>query len=180
MGVDSGLPCRVRVSPKHRRGPEGCFPLAGLPALPALGLRFEELADPVHFADDPALAWGFYGHRLALYRSTVPHAGFAVLRRWARERPTRVLTSNVDGQFQAAGFDPDVVAEVHGSIHGSSAWPAAERPCGPRTGRTSPSTRRRCTPGRRGRPVPAVAPWPGRISSSSATATGTPPRPRPG
>jgi NAD-dependent SIR2 family protein deacetylase len=98
-------------------GRRGVFLWRAYPPYRALGLRFEELADPVHFADDPTLAWGFYGHRLALYRSTVPHAGFAVLRRWARERPTRVLTSNVDGQFQAAGFDPDVVAEVHGSIH---------------------------------------------------------------
>jgi NAD-dependent SIR2 family protein deacetylase len=107
MGVDSGLP--------DFRGPEGFW--RAYPPYRAPGLRFEELADPVHFADDPPLAWGFYGHRLALYRATVPHAGFAVLRRWARGRPTRVFTSNVDGQFQAAGFDPDAVAEVHGSIH---------------------------------------------------------------
>ncbi|MBY8853650.1 NAD-dependent protein deacetylase, partial [Saccharothrix sp. MB29] len=75
------------------------------------GLGFEELADPVHFAEDPALAWGFYGHRLHLYRGTTPHAGFGVLRSWG----ARVLTSNVDGQFQEAGFPH--VAEVHGSIH---------------------------------------------------------------
>lgn len=122
MGVDSGLP--------DFRGPEGFW--RAYPPYRALGLRFEELADPVHFADDPALAWGFYGHRLALYRATVPHAGFAVLRRWARERPTWVFTSNVDGQFQRAGFAPDRVAEVHGSIHhlqclagcGQPVWPA--------------------------------------------------------
>jgi NAD-dependent SIR2 family protein deacetylase len=107
MGVDSGLP--------DYRGPEGFW--RAYPPYRALGLRFEELADPVHFSDDPSLAWGFYGHRLALYRGTVPHAGFEVLRRWACVRPARVLTSNVDGQFQAAGFDPAVVAEVHGSIH---------------------------------------------------------------
>lgn len=107
MGVDSGLP--------DYRGPEGFW--RAYPPYRRLGLRFEELADPVHFADDPALAWGFYGHRLALYRSTAPHAGFAVLLRWAQERPAFVFTSNVDGQFQRAGFDPDRVAEVHGSIH---------------------------------------------------------------
>ena len=28
-----------------------------------------------------------------------------------------VFTSNVDGQFQRAGFDPERVVEVHGSIH---------------------------------------------------------------
>jgi NAD-dependent SIR2 family protein deacetylase len=71
----------------------------------------------VHFADDPELAWGFYGHRLALYRATVPHDGFAVLRRWAADRPARVFTSNVDGQFQRAGFDGSAVIECHGSIH---------------------------------------------------------------
>ena len=71
----------------------------------------------MHFADDPTLAWGFYGHRLALYRATVPHAGFAVLRRWSEERPTRVFTSNVDGQFQHAGFDGSSILECHGSIH---------------------------------------------------------------
>jgi NAD-dependent SIR2 family protein deacetylase len=122
MGVDSGLP--------DYRGPEGFW--RAYPPYRALGLRFEELADPYHFADDPALAWGFYGLRLALYRSTVPHAGFGVLLRWAQERPTFVFTSNVDGQFQRAGFDVDTVAEVHGSIHrlqcladcGQPVWPA--------------------------------------------------------
>lgn len=124
MGVDSGLP--------DFRGPEGFW--RAYPPYRRLGLRFEELADPVHFADDPQLAWGFYGHRLALYRDTVPHPGFAVLRRWSRRLPTRVFTSNVDGQFHKAGFPDDDVAECHGSIHhlqclagcGQPVWPAAE------------------------------------------------------
>jgi hypothetical protein len=37
----------------------------------------------------------------------VPHAGFEVLLRWAPERPTFVFASNVDGQFQRAGFGPE-------------------------------------------------------------------------
>lgn len=122
MGVDSGLP--------DFRGGEGFW--RAYPPYARLGLRFEELADPEHFADDPALAWGFYGHRLHLYRDTVPHPGFAVLRRWAGRMPSNVFTSNVDGQFQRAGFAPDDVAEVHGSIHhlqclrlcGHGVWPA--------------------------------------------------------
>jgi NAD-dependent SIR2 family protein deacetylase len=103
MGVDSGLP--------DFRGPEGFW--RAYPPYRALGLRFEEIAGPVHFVADPELAWGFYGHRLALYRATVPHAGFDVLRSW--DLPTRAFTSNVDGQFQRAGFA--AVAECHGSIH---------------------------------------------------------------
>ncbi|BBG05153.1 MULTISPECIES: SIR2 family NAD-dependent protein deacylase [Pseudonocardia] len=122
MGVDSGLP--------DFRGDEGFW--RAYPPYARLGLRFAELADPEHFADDPALAWGFYGHRLALYRRTVPHPGFAVLRRWAERLPTTVFTSNVDGQFQRAGFPAGDVAEVHGSIHhlqclrlcGYRVWPA--------------------------------------------------------
>ena len=106
MGVDSGLP--------DFRGPEGFW--RAYPPYRRLGLRFEEIADPEHFHADPELAWGFYGHRLALYRRTVPHAGYAVLRRWADRWPTRVFTSNVDGAFQAAGFDPETVIECHGAI----------------------------------------------------------------
>ncbi|WP_020664280.1 SIR2 family NAD-dependent protein deacylase [Amycolatopsis benzoatilytica] len=107
MGVDSGLP--------DFRGGEGFW--RAYPPYARLGLRFEELADPQHFASDPELAWGFYGHRLALYRATVPHDGFRLLLERGQSMPggVRVYTSNVDGQFQAAGFVH--VAEAHGSIH---------------------------------------------------------------
>ncbi|MEU4247823.1 Sir2 family NAD-dependent protein deacetylase [Amycolatopsis sp. NPDC026612] len=107
MGVDSGLP--------DFRGGEGFW--RAYPPYARLGLRFEELADPRHFADDPELAWGFYGHRLQLYRNTVPHDGFRLLLSLGAELPggVRAFTSNVDGQFQRAGFG--FVAEAHGSIH---------------------------------------------------------------
>lgn len=107
MGVDSGLP--------DFRGDHGFW--RAYPPYARLGLSFVELADPQHFAADPELAWGFYGHRLGLYRATRPHGGFSILRRWAEEKPGggHVFTSNVDGQFQRAGFAD--VAEVHGSIH---------------------------------------------------------------
>jgi NAD-dependent SIR2 family protein deacetylase len=106
MGVDSGLP--------DFRGSEGFW--RAYPPYRRLGLRFEAIADPEHFDADPELAWGFYGHRLALYRRTAPHAGFAVLRGWADRWPTEVFTSNVDGAFQAAGFADEVVTECHGAI----------------------------------------------------------------
>lgn len=108
MGVDSGLP--------DFRGPEGFW--RAYPPYQALGLAFEDLADPRWFQEDPALAWGFYGHRLELYRRTRPHAGFAVLKRWAERAPRGgfVFTSNVDGQFQRAGFDGERIVECHGAI----------------------------------------------------------------
>jgi NAD-dependent SIR2 family protein deacetylase len=122
LGVDSGLP--------DFRGDEGFW--HAYPPYARLGLKFVELADPVHFADDPQLAWGFYGHRLRLYRETVPHQGFTILQRW--NKPARVFTSNVDGQFQKAGFPDEHVGEVHGSIHylqcfqhcGQPIWPAGD------------------------------------------------------
>lgn len=126
MGVDSGLP--------DFRGPEGFW--RAYPAAKALGLRFEQLADPRWFFDDPALAWGFYGHRFNLYRATVPHAGFEVLRRWSAGMRAGgfVFTSNVDGQFQRAGFPEDRIFECHGAIHrlqclggcGAGIWPAGD------------------------------------------------------
>jgi NAD-dependent SIR2 family protein deacetylase len=55
---------------------------------------------------------------MGLYRRTRPHEGFAILRRWAERMPHGgfVYTSNVDGHFQRAGFDPDRIVEVHGTI----------------------------------------------------------------
>jgi NAD-dependent SIR2 family protein deacetylase len=109
MGVDSGLP--------DFRGDEGFW--KAYPPFAALGLSFIDLANPHWFHADPALAWGFYGHRMNLYRTTVPHAGYAILREWSARAPhgSFAVTSNVDGQFQKAGFDPDRVVEAHGSIH---------------------------------------------------------------
>lgn len=107
MGVDSGLP--------DFRGPEGFW--RAYPAFRKLGKRFEDMANPVWFDADPRQAWGFYGHRLKMYRDVTPHAGFTVLRSWA-ERGTDmfVFTSNVDGAFEKAGFDPETVCACHGSI----------------------------------------------------------------
>lgn len=109
MGVDSGLP--------DFRGNEGFW--KAYPALAKAQLNFTEVASPRTFLQDPALAWGFYGHRLALYRQTVPHPGFAILRKWSERMQlgARIFTSNVDGQFQKAGFSEDQVHECHGSIH---------------------------------------------------------------
>jgi NAD-dependent SIR2 family protein deacetylase len=109
MGVDSGLP--------DFRGQTGFW--KAYPPLAKLGLNFEQMANATLFERDPALAWGFYGHRLNLYRRTPPHAGFAELLRWvgAKRGGGFVFTSNVDGQFQRAGFAPEQVAECHGSIH---------------------------------------------------------------
>ncbi|WP_345781544.1 Sir2 family NAD-dependent protein deacetylase [Persephonella sp.] len=109
MGVDSGLP--------DFRGTEGFW--RAYPIAKKLGLRFEELANPRWFKENPKLAWAFYGHRLNLYRKTQPHEGFHILRKLGESKKGKyfVFTSNVDGQFQKAGYDEKRIVEIHGSIH---------------------------------------------------------------
>lgn len=117
MGVDSGLP--------DFRGNQGFW--QAYPPYAKLGVSFVEMANPINFKNDPAFAWGFYGHRTKLYRETIPHDGFNIIQRWLESAGADyfVVTSNVDGQFQKAGFDEDHIFEVHGSIH----WLQCLKPC---------------------------------------------------
>lgn len=126
MGVDSGLP--------DFRGDTGFW--KAYPALGKARIGFAAIANPAAFRRDARLAWGFYGHRLGLYRTTVPHAGFAILRNWAARMAggAFMVTSNVDGQFAKAGFAAERMLEIHGSIHhlqclapcGARIWSAAD------------------------------------------------------
>lgn len=124
MGIDSGMP--------DFRGENGFW--KAYPALRGHGLPFHGIANPAAFRSLPAIAWGFYGHRLRLYRATKPHAGFEILKGLSAAVPNGafVFTSNVDGHFQKAGFAPERVTECHGSINhlqcmddcGQPIWPA--------------------------------------------------------
>ena len=126
MGVDSGLP--------DFRGDKGFW--QAYPPYARLGLSFIDCANPEHFERDPSFGWGFYGHRTNLYRDTVPHEGFHIIRKWIERNGADyfVVTSNVDGQFQKAGFAEERILEVHGSIHhlqcltpcGMNIWPNRE------------------------------------------------------
>ena len=109
MGVDSGLP--------DFRGDKGfwnAYPLYGKD-----GIRMHEIARPASFTDDPQFGWGFYGHRFNLYQATTPHAGFQLLLKWIAGFGWDyfVATTNVDGHFEKAGFPPERVYEIHGSIN---------------------------------------------------------------
>ena len=125
IGVDSGLP--------DFRGPEGLW--KAYPPLKKLGLTLPEMSTPRWFIEDPHFAWGFFGHRLQLYRSTKPHKGFQILKSWADSKSNGyfVFTSNVDGHFQKAGFPEERVVECHGSINhmqcvdgSGDIWPCTE------------------------------------------------------
>jgi NAD-dependent SIR2 family protein deacetylase len=109
IGVDSGLP--------DFRGHEDSW--RAYPAPARAHLEFTDVASPKTLLSDPTLAWGLFAHNLSLYRKTEPHAGFGILRKWADRAylGARIFTSNVDGQFQKAGFDANQMKECHGSIH---------------------------------------------------------------
>lgn len=96
MGVDSGLP--------GFRGKEGFW--KAYPSFQSAGLEFYDIKSPAAFESLPRQAWGFYGHRLAMYRTTAPRFGFELLNRWTHEMPLGegVYTDVVDGQFQKAGL----------------------------------------------------------------------------
>ena len=126
IGVDSGLP--------DFRGNEGFW--KAYPPIAKLGKSFVEMANPHWFHRNPKLAWAFYGHRLNLYRRITPHGGFTQLLNIAQQKYGGyfVFTSNVDGQFQKAGYDDSRIEECHGSIHhlqcvqpcGDDIWDANE------------------------------------------------------
>ena len=128
MGVDSGLP--------DFRGDQGFW--KAYPAFAKLGLNFVALANPRLVRTDPELAWGFYGHRLNLYRQTTPHPGFQILRKWAERMRLGhfVYTSNVNGQFQRAGFSEEQLVEGHGTSAGCSVCTLLRRPGASRRRRT--------------------------------------------
>jgi NAD-dependent SIR2 family protein deacetylase len=125
IGIDSGLP--------DFRGRQGFW--KAYPALAQHGISFTDIASPEAFHRHPRLAWGFYGHRLAMYRAVEPHRGFHILKGWMSRAPGSggVFTSNVDGHFQKAGFDERRIAECHGSLNHLQCledcdviWPATE------------------------------------------------------
>jgi len=109
MGVDSGLP--------DYRGDHGFW--KEYPALSQARINLVDIANPDALLANPALAWGFYAHQLQLYRDTIPHRGFHILQEIAANMAHQafVYTSNIDGQFQKAGFSENRVIECHGSIH---------------------------------------------------------------
>ena len=108
MGVDSGLP--------DFRGNEGLW--KAYPPLKKAGYEFTQVESGYLFHKNPELGWGFYGHRLNLYRKTDPHKGFQLLYDLVQSKMNNyfIFTSNVDAHFQKAGFDKDKIYEVHGSI----------------------------------------------------------------
>lgn len=105
MGVDSGLP--------DFRGTTGLWKDRDV------AMSYEDMSDDKWFVEDPLFAWGVNYTQMEMYRKTQPHSGFAAVLRWASvlNKPYFVFTSNIDGQFEKAGFPPDRVVTCHGDMH---------------------------------------------------------------
>ncbi|TRY81139.1 hypothetical protein TCAL_15426 [Tigriopus californicus] len=114
MGVDSGL---------HIYRTQNDF-LDSHPVARELNLSLPDLSNVNLFQTNPHLAWGFYGQRWQMYRKALPHAGYQIALEFCISKRKRkgkgdqyfVFTSNVDGHFLSAGFNPSRVVEAHGTI----------------------------------------------------------------
>ena len=80
-------------------------------------LKYEHASNNAWFEKDPALAWGLNYGQLSSYRGAPIHDGYIILKLLAECKDTYCYTSNVDGVFKRAGFDPERVVETHGNIH---------------------------------------------------------------
>lgn len=105
MGVDSGLP--------DFRGTTGLWKDRDV------AMTYEDMSDDKWFREDPQFAWGSNYTQLEMYRNTEPHAGFGVLLKWFSTlgKPCYIFTSNIDSQFEKAGFPREKVATCHGDLH---------------------------------------------------------------
>jgi NAD-dependent SIR2 family protein deacetylase len=102
MSVDSGLP--------DFRGSTGMWTQAKE--------EFITLASGKGFEQDPVRVWNFYRERIVKYAHTEPHTGYQELRELLQRlnKPTFVVTSNVDGAFVRARYDANQIYEMHGSL----------------------------------------------------------------
>lgn len=128
IGCDSGLP--------DYRSKSGFW--NAYPPIAKLGISLEDMSKTKWFKNDPKTAWGFYSHRTHLYAKAEPHVGFKILLDICQQKGDDyfVFTSNIDSQFQKAGFHEDKIFESHGSLRylqclgmcsGSTVWRNEEK-----------------------------------------------------
>ncbi len=106
IGVDSGL--------ADYRGNGGQWGTVEAEA----GKSVFDVVNPKIFSENPQYGWKLFASRLIEYSKTNPHLGFQILQNWIQlfNLDFFVLTSNIDNQFQKAGFNEDKIRELHGSV----------------------------------------------------------------
>lgn len=106
MSADSGIPTF--------RDEEGLY--RDLPIYRELNVRPRDLMHAPR--GDLSLFWGFKEYMRRRVAAAQPHRGYAILERWRRElfQSVFVHTTNVDGYHARAGWPPERIYEIHGSI----------------------------------------------------------------
>jgi NAD-dependent deacetylase len=102
ISTDSGIP--------DFRGPQGVW---------TLNPKAERMSDIRHYVADPEVRRLSWQSRLAhpawTAEPNVGHHAIVTLERHGRLRA--LITQNIDGLHQRAGHDPEMVIEVHGTLH---------------------------------------------------------------
>jgi NAD-dependent SIR2 family protein deacetylase len=106
MSVDSGIPAY--------RGNDGLWTRAI--QINNATINNFDLMKPEAFKRQPEIAWGFIGLLMEQYDNTNPHIGFRLLKEFVSQKEYFIVTPNIDGQFQKAGFSENRIFELYGSI----------------------------------------------------------------
>lgn len=108
MSVDSGIPTY--------RGSGGLWTRSIV--IGDETFSYDEISSLDMWKTRPELAWGFKSHFYHLMNSCEVHQGyFELLASIDARYDYFVATSNIDGYFKKAGFDPSRIYEVHGSVN---------------------------------------------------------------
>lgn len=77
-----------------------------------------EISNPAYLKEDPIKAWQLYALRMKMFAEHEPHQGFYIIKEWVQQyfEDYFVLTSNIDGYFQRAGYDENKMRELHGAM----------------------------------------------------------------
>ena len=115
-------------------------------------LTYRDICVPRFLDEEPSLFYGFWGSCFNDYRETSPHEGYSIIRGWVERHfkytqaaaTMRTIgeeenasgdgaagaffayTSNVDAHWQAAGFAPHEIYEIHGN---TESWQCQDHDC---------------------------------------------------
>ena len=80
--------------------------------------RYDEISSLKMWKTYPELAWGFKANFYNIMNNLQPHEGYHHLLKNLKEKYDYfVCTSNIDGYFFRAGYNPNKIYEVHGSVN---------------------------------------------------------------
>ena len=93
---------------------------------------YDEISSLKMWKENPHLAWGFKASFYHTMQELEPHEGYYTLLNALKAKYDYfVCTSNIDGYFERAGFDPMKIYEVHGSVNFSQCM---DKACNARNG----------------------------------------------